>query len=395
MALLRGQRHTRAITADIRDREIQQDIIMKQSNRAPFTSLLMALPSKATFAPKFEHAEDDTLVPYVTVSGSHNASVTTIQLGTGEAARVRRLTQLLYKNASGEVEVLVVDSVNYALDQLTVQRAQAGTSGRSMTDGDKLVLASEAQEEGVKFVDAISGELDLLYNYVEEVETPVEASWLQMAVKDITERDWLHQTNLAMIEHKEKLERMYWFGHRDKRVGPNGKNVYYTGGLYWFLSSATNNDEWKRNYGGSVLTKAGLDDWMRYPMRYGDIGRKVIFASPWARMRITAIAEGFQRIAPSEKTLGMEITKISLNGRVIPIIETQVFDKLGFESYLFMVDMSMVQSRYLQGGGKTFQTRWYPNQEEKGTKGQKDVLYSVQGLQIKNVLSHGMAYNFA
>lgn len=392
MGLIRGQRHLGNFTPDVKDREIQSDILMKQPDRAPFTSLLMALPDKATFAAKFEHAEDDTLVSTIQVNGAHLIGDTTIQLDTDHAKRCRLNMQVFNKTTK---EVMVITDIDLATDIITVVKGAASSTAAAIADNEVLILSSEAQEEGVTFVDAITNELDLSYNYIQEVETPIEASWLQMATQELTTPDWKHQTNKAILEHKEKLERIYWLGKRDLRTGPNGKRVYYTGGIFWFIEADTTNANWKKDFAGGPLTKSGIDDWMRHPLTYGSPSRKALFTSPYGRMKLTQISEGFQRVARSESTLGMEITKVSLNGKVLPIIENQMFAKVGMEDYIFLVDLDMVGLRYLSANGKSFKTRWYPNQQVVGTKGQKDVLYSVQGLQIKNVLAHGYAKGFA
>lgn len=391
MAVIRGQRHTKNVTADVKQREIEKDVVLVQPNRSPFVTMLMALPSKTTPSVKFEHMEKDYLTPTVQVNGAHLAGDTLIQLDVGHAARVKLNTQIYNKTT---LESYRVVDVNYVTDVIEVVRnvGDDAPGAAAIADNEVLILASEAQEEGVTFSDAISQEGNLLYNYTQEFETAVEMSWKQRGTATYTEQDWNLEVELASAEHKEKMERAYWFSRRQLVAsGPNGKRVYYMGGLHHFIKSNSVNVSTT----SGVLTKRTLDQWLRGIYVWGDSNRKVIFGSPFAHMVINHIADHYQTVEPSKGTLGLNISKVAVNGQVFRFVETQVASRLGLDDYLWCVDMTMVRRRILSANGMNFSVKWYKDVQANDLKGKKDVIHCDEGLQVMNANSHGILSGFS
>lgn len=391
MATIRGQRHLKNVTQDNLAREIQKNIIQIQSNRAPFISFLMALPSKASKNMKFEFFEHDRLQGTVTVSGSHTDSDTTIQLNTGHAAFVKVNAQIFVFRTD---EMMRVTAVDTSTDIVTVVREVASTTKAALNNADTIGIVSEAHEEGVAFAEAISNESTLKDNYLEEFETAVDMSWVKMATEELTEADWPFQVKQKVGDHKEKMERAFLYGKQDLNTsGPNGKRVYYTGGLYWYVKSNAAAANFKTLSDG-ILTKGVLDAWLARLYSYGNPNRKVLMTSPLGWMTISNLADGYQTIQRSEKTLGMTIQKVEILGHLYTLVENQTLVAMGQEDVVFGIDMDHVIKRYLGANGKSFLTRWFKSVQATDIKGQKDVLFGIEGPQISNANAHGVLKDF-
>ena len=79
---------------------------------------------------------------------------------------------------------------------------------------------------------------------------------------------------------------------------------------------------------------------------------------------------------------------------MIPLIENQIFGKLGMTNWLVLVDLSLVKKRYLSTKRGNFNVRTIRGIQENDRKGKKDVIRGVEGLQIKNARAHGLIKNF-
>jgi len=383
-ALIVGQRDTKVINFDNKARDIQADIREIQPNRAPFISLLQALPSRSTKSTKFEHSEHDIIEGVVQVNGAHTNVDTTIQVDQYHAARVP-LNALLW-NPTTE-ETMRVTARDLATDILTVTRDFSGSGNVAIADNEVLTIV-EAYEEGVEFSEGPSNDATLDFNYVQEMETEVAMSWLQLAEAELTKADWPFQVEQKMVYHKEKKERAFLFGVRNRvATGPQGHRVFYTGGIYEKVRADGTN---MKNLANTVLSKDDLDVWLSKIRSFGNPNRKLIFAAPLGWLAISRLSEGYQMIQRSEKTLGMTINKVEVNGNVYTIIENQMFVKANVENMLICVDMDNVVKRPFSWGGMNFSTKWHENVQTNSLKGKRNVLYDIEGLQISNAKAHGV-----
>lgn len=390
MALIRGMRDTVRYTPNVVSRDIDAQIAPKQANRAPFYSMMSMLGEKPTSNWKFEHGEDDQLEATVTLSANANSGDVTLDLTAGHVNRLQLNSMLVH--IQKKVLMRVTD-LDFAGNIATVERPALSTTDANLVTGDVLVIM-EAYEEGVNFRDAITNELSLKENHVHEVETAIEASWIQQGQKLEVEQDWQYQVQKAVAEHKEKWERICFFSKKGNVTGVEGKPLRTTDGVFWLIE-ANGLAAHKVDKGGALLTKEPIDEFGASLVQYGAPDRKIYYATPLAKVRLTSIADGMLRIAPSEKTLGIEVTRVAVNGRVISVVENQQLSRVGETKMIVGVDMANIGLRYFTGGGKTFKTRWYPHVEDPKLKGQMDVLYSVKGVHMKIAEAHGYFMDFA
>lgn len=401
MPLTLGQRNTgRSGSADVKERDIQEKIILTQSDRIPFTSFMLALGSESTHAAKFEHGEDDYISPILTTSTSYGTTrPVTIAPAAGTAARATLGAQVWNKTTN---ELFYVTVVNTIANTVTLERASISpVAATAIASGENLIIVSEGREEGVNLANAVTTEIGLLYNYTEEFETAVEMSWKQMGTKDYTEKDWDFQVRKASAEQKEKLERMLFLGYRDLTVGPEGNRLYFSGGMREAILDATNGWGAATATGASgataittVLTKGILDNWLSQMRVFGNPNRKVMFGSPFAWRVLSGLADSYVRYDRSEKTLGVTIKKVEILGNVVPFVENQQLTRMGVQDYLFCIDLDYVKLRHLEANGESGRVRWLTNVQDNRKKGRHDVVHCDMGLMRKNYKSHGLLTGF-
>lgn len=400
MALTFGQRNTgRAGAADVKERDIQERIILTQSDRMPFTSFMLALGSEKTHAAKFEHGEDDYISPLLTTTTSYDTTrPVTVAVSAGTAGRAIVGGQVWNKTTGN---VFYVSAINLIANTVTLEHSTLGTAAAAIASGENLILVSEGREEGVNLADAVSTEPVLLYNYTQEFETAVQMSWKQMGTKDYTEKDWDFQVRKASAEQKEKLERMLFLGFRDLTTGAEGNRLYYSGGIReaiadttygWGAATATGDNG--HTAITTVLTKGILDNWLSQMRVYGNPNRKVMFGSPFAWRVLNGLADSYTRYDRSEKTLGVTIKKVEILGNMIPFVENQQMARMGINDFLFCVDLDFVKLRHLEANGESGRVRWLTNVQERRKKGRHDVVHCDMGLMRKNYKAHGLLTGF-
>lgn len=401
----RGQLHSKAWQTDNRAREIQKDIILTEPDRAPLTTMLMKLTTKPTFSDTFEHAEYTYPSPTITsvtadsnsYSSGDSAGPYTLTLdgnGSKQAMRVKSGLQLRLMRTK---EILRVTNADIPNNQIYVIRGAAGTTPAALLANDVYVMASEGNEEGVTYSDAIMQEPDLQSNIVEEFETAVEMSNIEMTLEDLTEDQWNFQVQVKAAEHKEKIERMIWLGGKEKIAGPNNRWMRYSGGILYFLDgSSLTNSTHTLDLGGAILTKPFFDAWVTSSFyTFGSPNDVMLFTSPAGWTAISAIATTSETLQKDNDTLGLTIHKVVVNNRTFRVTESFAFAKWGMNSFIGAVNMSNIRLRRLQNKGYNYETQWKKNVQPNDQKGRKDVLYSIYGLQLPNFRSHGYLTNFS
>lgn len=394
-----GQRHTgRSNAADVKTRDISSEIALYQPNLFPFYSLTAKMGAEPCKQMKFEYASDDDGPVAVTINASGgytaDASVVDFQLDTGMAKWVR--VDSIWRGPDPDSEHMKVLVSNAATDVVRFSRNYGSFGLDAWVDNQSIYLVSEGFEEGGQYSDAVSRELVLDYNYCHDLEVPLEISDIQDATEDYTTDDWTHQEKMAARRYKLQREIMWWSGIRDLRNGVSrGKRIWTTGGVLPFIINGFDGYTGTSvNCGGGILTKKHLERLIIPTRQFGNPNTKMLWGPPGALAAVTNICEGTQEVARSEDTLGMDITKVKIAGVMVPLIEDQIFVKMGYTSTLVLVDMSLVKKRYLSTKKGNFNVRTIRNIQEKDRKGKKDVIRGVEGLQIKNPRAHGRIHNF-
>lgn len=387
-----GQRHTgRSNAADVKTRDISAEIAMYQPEVAPFYSLFSKFGSAPAKQMKVEYAMDDTLPAQVTIDGTVAIGGTSLKLDSGQAKYVRVHSVWQY---SGGEKFKVLAS-NPSTDYLTISRAYGGSTEAELTDNGTCYQCTEAFEEGVQYSDAISRELVLDYNYLQDMEVPISMSDIQDVTEEYTTADWDHQTEKAALQYKELRERTLWNGYKDLYTGVNGRRVWTTGGVDDYIVTGFDGYTGTTVTVSGILTKRHFEQLLVPTLQYGKPSSKVLFAAPAGMNQINNCFEGAVEVTRSENTMGMVINKININGHIVPVIENQQFVKMGWNDRIYLVDMSLMKKRYLSTKKGNFNTRTIRGIQEPDRKGKKDVIRGIEGLERKNPRAHGRIKGFS
>ena len=391
-----GQRTTQNVV-DLKDRTFEQKIMMIEPDETPFVTFLSKLPSVKTENIKYEHAEIDFMAETVQVNGAvADTSEDDITLDSGHAIRVP-INAVLWNKTTGEL--MRVTQVNTATEGIKVSRGFGSTTATAIADNEVLVIVSEAQEEGVKFSPARTTKPTTDYNYVQDFETAIEATWRQQSQKELTESDWKFQVAQASVEHKKKQERSFLLkSPRVETTGPNNKQLTYTEGLLAYIDRKVSEGEISAgaagtsnnviNMGATYWSETTIENWLESFMHFGNFSRKVLITSPATKMKISRLGKGYLQTGRDEKILGILIERVAILGHLIPIITSRLLAKV-YPSLMICVDMSMVRKRQFSGQGKTYATKWYTNVQDRDVKAQKDVLHCTEGLEVMSSHAHG------
>lgn len=390
-----GQRHTgRSNAADVKTRDISEDIALYQPDLFPFYSLTAKMGAEPCKQMKYEYATDDDGPLSVTLSGTYaaDAGIVDFTLGTGLAKWVR--VDSIWRSANGEHMKVQISNAETNVVRFTRNYGTFGLD--SFADGESIYLVSEGFEEGGQYSESISRELVLDYNYCQDLEVPLEISDIQDATEEYTTADWTHQEKMAARRYKMLRETQWWTGVKDLRNGlSKGKRIWTTGGVIPFIINGHDGYTGTQiDVSSGILTKKHLERLVIPTVQFGNGNSKALFGPVGALSAITNICEGIERVERSEDTLGMQITKVKIAGRMIPLIENQIFGKLGMTNWLVLVDLSLVKKRYLSTKRGNFNVRTIRGIQENDRKGKKDVIRGVEGLQIKNARAHGFIKNF-
>lgn len=387
MATIRGQRNLKNVTAaDTRVRNIDKLIIRTQPNRAPFSTLLDVIGQrKPTNAMKFEHGETDYLGFTVQVNGAHaDTADTTIALDSSAVVKVNSI--LRCKRTGESFRVTANDT---GTNTITVSTRPFAGTATALNDNDILIIASMPNEEGVAFSDAVSNEATLAYNYCQEFETAIEASNLQMAWEEYTNRDWQEMMELRTVEFKESIERALFWGIRSLITsGPNSKHIYSMGGMTEFITTNVTTTT-------GALTEKKLSDFLVPLYAKGSANDKVMICGPESRAVINRLAAGTIETPRTETVFGNSINAVTVNGRRFRVLESQMLSDAGYTDHLYVFDLSCLKKRVFKGNGMSFEREWRRNVQANDLKGRKDVLYCVEGLQRMNEAAHGILSGYS
>lgn len=245
-------------------------------------------------------------------------------------------------------EHLHVDSVS--TNTLTVDRGYGSTAAGTLTDNDVLVIIGNAMAEGATARAALSGQKTKRTNYTQIVREPFDVTGTLASTEVYGEADDLASLRREHLQiHMKDIERSSFFGEAKEDL-TGTQPIRTTGGLRSFLSTNVVNV-------GGVLTEAVFEDWVMDIFANGG-DKKMGFLSPLIASAVNAWAKGKLQMFPKDKTYGIAITKyLSIHGELDFIVEKMFSENSTFNGYGFAVDMPLVGYRFLNGNGRSRDTK--------------------------------------
>jgi len=362
MAEFAGMRHleTQTSTAQIlagrRVRDVSDTIALLDQNNTTLVTLLMRLRKKKATDPKFEWGEDVFLTQYVQLGEGTSSAEGYVKMATADVAKFRTGDVWWYPEHD---EVVYVDAIDTAGDQIVFVNAIGETIWTAWDSGDELYYIGNAQATGDTARAQLTTQTTQEYNYCQLFKEPFEVDRTAMSTKLYGGGDMAYLINKHAEEHKRDIERTLWFGERDDLTGADSTNyiagvgsaAYLTRGVWHYFSRSGSGANTHTNT--SELTEDEYNGYLETDMRYGN-NVKFQFNSPRACTVIDAWGRDALRMVSRETTGGMVISRYKSTHGEINMIKNNLFADMADTSCAtnpatcsIILDLEQLWYRYL------------------------------------------------
>lgn len=357
-------------------RDVADKMYLLQPDDAPLTIFTRNIGGKQTATnPKYEWFEDDIMPGKVVVSGSIGTSTTIdVVATTGERVRVG---DILIAPTGESILVTAISD-----DALTVTRSMGAIASDTLADGDELVIAGNALEEGSDAAAARYTKKESKYNYIQIFKDTVAITEIQNASESYGGDDRKYQQMKKAIEHKRGIEQAFLLGDRfENTSGTQARRG--TGGLIFFVTTNVTDI-------AGVITESDFEDFCRTLFRYTPTvtsPSKLMIANPTMISGINFWAKGSLEIKQSEKTYGIRIaTYRSGHGDLDMVKHWLLQDLAEWDDYSFFIDPANVKYRVMKG----LDTKLHLETQPKSYSYLQDEYRTSVGLQVMQEKTHGI-----
>ena len=336
--LIAGTAGNAGVEANQRKYDIGPDIHDLEPNKAPLILLTSKVGKEKATDPVFKHFEDERLPRWFQVNGEVAADGTAITVDTPGGSYVR-VGDLLLVPSTGEV-IKVAAATSATEIGITGGRSVGPTAAAIIPDNERMMILGPVSAEGATSRSLLSSKPGLVTNYTQIFRTPYGVTETLKATTLWTPNQFNEEERKAGIEHSIDIERAFLYGEPSE-VTTGDQAVRSTGGLrYWIQTNI-------QSVGGD-LTWDAFNQFMRTVFRYGGT-TKMILASPILLGAVQRVAGGNIRIAPSDKTYGINIGEwISPWGRVLFTNHWLIDDYYNTNGWGFCIDPSQIKYKVLR-----------------------------------------------
>lgn len=386
MAIEKGIVSTTEIPADSLVIEMDDEVRQLDSDESQFTTFTMASKVRETPREKFNWLEKEYFPRLVVVEGAVTNVATSAILEAGQGASVR-IGDVLRNMARGDAAWVT----NVVGDTLTLVRNIGVKAAQAWTDGDTLLITSNAAAQGADF-----GQTAVLmpttgFNYTQIVRHGYTFSRTASKVQRYTGREPGEESAFKGVEHKRAIEYTGFWGARDMKTDPaTGEPVGFTGGLVEFIT--TN----KQDVGGP-LTVDYIDTFMMDALQYSSRNVR-IYASPLAAYQISRFNRSGQGSAwrPADPSVAggkVDAFMSGVYGYEVPIVVKKdwndfpvTLDQYG--GWLFIVDHDSVWWRPFTDAS----TKLLTPRQNRGADRISEEYLTEGGWQISQQSHHSILY---
>lgn len=281
-------------------------------------------------------------------------------------------------------EQMHVDSVS--TNDLSVDRGWGSTSATTCSNDDVIVILGNANAEGTTSRTALSSQRTKRTNYTQIFREPFDVTGTEDSTELWAEANDISQLRREHLQiHMKDIERSFMFGEAKEDL-TGSQPIRATGGLRSFISTNVSNIT-SANTG--TLTEALFEDWVSDVFTNGG-DRKMGFLSPLIASAVNSWAKGKLQMFPKDKTYGISIAKyLTIHGELDFVVEKLFAENSTWAGYGFAVDMGLVGYRYLNGNGKSRDTRLLKNRQANDADEVKEEYLSEIGFWLALENRHG------
>lgn len=296
-------------------------------------------------------------------------------------------------NVARTGEKMRVATVTTGTETLTVLRAVGSTTVAALVDNDDLQIIGNAYWEGSLSGSEKSHIETYPYNYSQITRTPAGITGTEMNSENYTGPDRARLRMEKGIEHKIDLERTALFGERNIDTsgsaatnGTTNNPLRYTGGLYYYLGTATNVKD-----AGGTLTEPELESWLQDVFNHtGSSQSRLLLASPTVISVLDQLAAGRIMTSSGESTYGIAVKQWMTGHGTLNIVKDRLLESgaslgYGYAGEAWALDVKKLRMRYLRNRN----TQFHEDIQANDMDGVKDEYLTEAGWEIKNPLLHG------
>jgi len=352
-------------------------------NDAPFSLILAKEGTKKATSYKVEWPEEGG--DWAGAGSSPTIDAINGTTGTGTSIIVDNSE---YFNIGDDVlvprtgEIFRVTGVTTSTDTLTVVRGVGSTSTAAVADNDGLFILGSAFAEGAAAATPHSVQEQWKYNYTQIFKDAVSQSNTQQAVENYLGDARKNERRKVSARHKQKMEKTFLFGERNRDVSDTGAPISRMGGVrYWATVNA------KTSVG--TLTEPEFEDWLEDLFSHTGSGNsRTLFCSAVVVSALNQIAQSRLQNAPREDTYGVATkTWVSAHGELMIVkhrfLENDPVGDDGYAGRAYGLDMSKLRYRPLRD------TQLEVGIESPGDDLWKDQFVTEAGLEFANPYLHG------
>jgi len=341
---------------------------------------------------KFEHFEDQVqLAEFYRPTAALTASATSLTVSSSDDDHFRAGDVLLLTNAGGQTERLVVTSV--AANTLNVQNPDGTTrtAGIAMTTGDKFYRMENVRAEDSLAPSIRTTKRGGIYNYCEIISETYGLTFVKQATADYNGDPLAREKRKAFSRLLVNLEMMFLFGTRDLS-GSTSNPQWSSGGLKYFMELYS--DVEIRDAAGFALTRAELTHFLS-SVGKGGSPNKVLLCDSRALAAINNM--GFSDVRTdsyNQNSIGMNVRKIFGPFGEYELVYEPLFDQIDiYNGSMMVLDMDHIKYRYLEGNGKSFDIKEYPQILADGSISEKGQFMGMCGFQFSSMKTMGWMKN--
>lgn len=353
MSLISGQASTKSDATGVRKYDHSDKLYLIDPEYAVLAFFARKLNKLGVTDPEYRWFDKAQPSNYdaVNYGTNYTAGDTSIVVDDGTKFRAG---DILMNMTSGEH--IHVDSVS--TNTLTVDRGYGSTAAAAANDNAVLVKIGNANAEGAAVRAALTGQKTKRTNYTQIFREPMNVTETLASTEVYAGSDELATLRRESLQvHMKDIERAFIFGEAKEDV--TGAPIRTTGGLKSFLSTNVTSSV-------GVLTEAVFEGWIEDLFTNGG-DKKMGFLSPLIASGVNSWAKGKLQMFPKDKTYGIAITKyLSIHGELDFVVEKMFAENTTFNGYAFGVDMPLVGYRYLNGNGRSRDTKLLKNRQSAG-----------------------------
>jgi hypothetical protein len=323
---------------DTRPLDWSGELRMLDPDLDKFTHLLMKLPGRTVTDPKYNLFEDQDIPLWSQINGgtlTSGGTTWTVDDGTIFYADARVIV-----SRTGEIAKVSSVSTN----DLTVVRAQQGTSAAALLDNDYVLVLGEIIYEMDTVGIVRTTQPVTVFNYTEIFRKAHSISGTALATKKRTIADDVRDKKIALRNMRRDMEHAFRFGVKEQ-TGSGSTTQRHTGGFESYITT----NVFQAN---GQVTEPFLLGVCKEIFTYGTATKKLVLAGPELMAQLAALGMLADTVISADDKdrnwLGMDIRQFISPFGVLDFVWDKALTK-GYADRGHIIDIEHVRQTTLQG----------------------------------------------